>query len=253
MDANFNEQQAFEQAFDDLQNVLYHMYTIAGKFYAAAKAAQCACAEKDKIIADLKAEHEKKFADLQSTFEETSREQFDKISDLEAELKNEHEQFTAHLNKYGDYNVRLTNRLESFERTLNDRSRNLDRREENLSDREKSLEADRRALETEREDFDKEKYSMQEKVDAYDKLNEAVRNSDEEKRQIRNKLNGQISELQQQHADALKNIQHLEADKKVLEEQVENLRKQLDSLNRENMRLKQGNENPCDGNENSYR
>lgn len=201
------------QAFDDLQAVLNHMYTLANKFYAKAQVARQVCDEKDRIIADLKADCEKKFAELQST------------------LRQKDEQFTAHLKEYGDYNVNLTRQLEDFHNELTARARALDDRENELNQREETLAADRHTLDEERRIFDAEKFDLQAKVSGYDELKSRADDFDAEKRKIRDEYRGKISELETQHTTDTETIEQLQSDKNTLNDTVKNLYGQIENLN----------------------
>lgn len=235
MDTNFDERQAFE----DLQVILNHMYNLASKFYADAQANQKLIDEKDETIANLRAIND---------------EQRDKISSLAKEFERQGEDFRAHLKEYGDYNYKLTARLERSEDSLEERERRLNKHDEELSKREEDLEDDRQKLNKEREQFDSEKISMQSKLNAYDELKKQADNFDSERQKIRDEYKERIATLERERDVALNNAASLNSEKETWERKEKNLRDQIDQKDEEISRLK-GNDNAggyYHGENNSY-
>ena len=219
MDTNFDERQAFE----DLQVILNHMYSLARKFYDEAQANQKLIDEKNETIANLRAIND---------------EQRDKISSLAEEFERQGEDFRAHLKEYGDYNYKLTARLELSEDGLNERERQLNKRDKELSKREEDLEITRRNFEKEREQFDNEKSSMQSKLNAYDELKKQADDFDGERQKIRDEYKDRITALESERDEARNNAEILNSEKETWERKEKNLRGQIEQKDEEISRLK---------------
>ena len=237
MDTNFNEQKAFE----DLQEILNRMYTIAGNFYSELQTAQNLNREKDETIAKLQREHEEALDKLTKSFDEELGNRRKEITALTNKLSEQEKIFTAHLKEYGDYNVKLTDRLSKIENDFILRNRDLDKRANKLSSDKQTLAEDRANLDKEREEFNREKDSTQKKLDAYEALQKQANNFDNEKQNLRNEYIGKIQTLEKEKSEAQEAIEQLEQDKKDLEAKFENIKKQRDELDAENFRLKKAN------------
>lgn len=227
MDTNFNEKKAFE----DLQAILNHIYAIANKFYGELQTAQETNREKDKIIDDLKREHAEALDKLTKSFEDELDSRREEITELTNKLTEQEKIFATHLKEYGDYNIKLTERLKKAEEELNSRKRSLDKREENLSSREQNLTDDRKTFEEERSKFRIEKISTQKKLDDYKTLQEQANNFDNEKQRLKDTYKDEIATLKKQNQDAQETIKQLEKEKHDLEDDVQNYKTQIKLLN----------------------
>ena len=229
MDTKFNEQQAFE----NLQAILNHMYTIANKFYSEMQSAQNLNREKDKIITDLNQEHAETLATLKNSFEDELANCRTEISTLNKKLAEQEKKFTEHLGEYGNYNVNLTARLKKYETELQNKIRGVKEREESLLSREQTLKEDREKFKADCATFEQEKSSAQNKLNAYESFREQANDFDTERQKLHDTYSRQIAELKKQNQAAQDKIKQLEQENKKLAETVQNYLSQIDNLNKQ--------------------
>ena len=188
MNANFDEKQAFE----NLHDILNHIYSFANHYYAEMQNAQGLCEEKsaeiEKLQDQLADERDKAEMRLKRTVQAKDAE----ISGLKNELSKQLEMFNTELQKSREANGKLTNLLNNVYTDLKTKKESLDEREKDLKKRVEQLQKDSDTLATASANFEEERsnfYALQEMQAENHSDSERINNFEEELRTLTQQKN----------------------------------------------------------------
>ena len=189
MDKNFDERKALQ----DLREILNHVYRIATNYYTDLQKARILNTDRAKQISSLETTHAKDLKDLLRGHETDIKNLRNEISSLKNQLVEQDEKFRSDLKEYGDYNIKLTKQLETFQKELAERERDLNRRENDVAQRENVVTQRETDLKTAQEKFDEEKSRFEQEHTDYDDLKAAAKNHESEIQELHKQYSGKIS------------------------------------------------------------
>lgn len=231
MNANFDEKQAFE----NLRDILNHIYNFANHYYAEMQKAQTLCNEKDDTITELKNqladERYKAETRLEETIQAKDAELSAQRNDFEEKLAAQVETFNAELKESREHNEKLTKWLQNDYDDLQKRNAALKIREDTLTEKERQLRADSDTLVTASANLDEKRrdfYALKEIRETTPSDAERIRKLEKEA----GELTRQKKELENQLADKEQEIEELKADNERLRNIANNAdaeRKGIDS------------------------
>lgn len=221
MNANFDEKQAFE----NLRDILNHIYNFANYYYAEMKASQSACNDKNIQINNLKTqlanEREQAETRLKETIQAKDAELDAQRKKFENELDAQIETFNKELAKSREHNEKLTTLLQNFSSDLKTKEEELNEKEKTLNEKERQIKIASDTLVTASANLDDEHgdfYALKEIRETTPSDAERIRNLEKEA----GDLTRQKKELDKQLADKEQKIEKLKADNKRLQIMVEN-------------------------------
>ncbi len=167
MNANFDEKQAFE----NLRDILNHIYNFANYYYAEMKAAQSACNEKNIQINNLKTqladEREQAETRLKETIQDKDAELAAQRKKFEDELSAQVETFNAELKNSREHNEKLTTLLQNFYSDLKAKEEELNEKEKTLNEKEQQIQIDSDTLVMASANLDDERMAFYQDKDTY--------------------------------------------------------------------------------------
>ncbi len=228
-----------KQNFEDLRGILNYMYNFANYYYNELKKAQDLNARKDSEISTLKISNEQNIKAKNNEITNLKN----KIGVLENNILTQGKNFQQQLREYGDYNNKLVLQLETIERDLKTQKERLDERERKLKENERQFEQARAAFEDERKKFQAEESDLRGKAAGYESLRQAAAKFDAEKRELQQKLQGEIDRLNGEINNKNSEIETLKKEKEGLNKKVYFAGIDKQTLQEKNKRLQEENEN----------